>query len=114
MSRVSISKAYAVLLGMETYKRGKAEVEHAETALGHQKDKLLHPKKVQEEEEAKRDKSESAEKERQYLEKQRGAREKGVRDPKKRCRGGLTRLVTRFTPRKASTPQPGPAVMRTG
>ena len=71
MSRVSISRSYAVLVGMESYLRTKKKVDKAHKAVGHEADKLLKPDKVKAAEEAARDKSQSAEKERQYLEQQR-------------------------------------------
>jgi hypothetical protein len=68
MSRVSISKSYAVLVGMEGYTRTKRKVKEVEQRLEHDKDKILHPEKVKQQEEQLKDKSQSAEKERQYLE----------------------------------------------
>jgi hypothetical protein len=68
MSRVSISRSYAVLAGLESYTKATGKIKGAEQKAKHTKDKLLHPDKVRQEEEAKRDKSQSAEKERQYLE----------------------------------------------
>jgi hypothetical protein len=68
MSRVSISKSYAVLVGMEGYTRTKRKVKNIEQRLEHDKDKILHPEKVKQQDEQLKDKSESAEKERQYLE----------------------------------------------
>lgn len=67
MSRVSISRSYAVLVGLEVYvktrrkfKNGVAHVKDAET-------KLLHPEEYEKQKEEKIDKSKSAEKERQIL-----------------------------------------------
>ena len=68
MSRVSISRSYAVLAGLESYTKATGKIKNAEQKAKHTKDKLLHPDKVRKEEEAKRDKSQSAEKERQHLE----------------------------------------------
>ena len=67
MSRVSISRSYAMLVGLETYTKATRKVKIAEKAAKYQKDKLFHPEKVRQEEEARKDKSESAEKERQHL-----------------------------------------------
>jgi len=53
---------------MERYTRAMNNIERAADKLTHQKDKLLNPEKVKEEEEAKKNKSQSAELERQYLE----------------------------------------------
>jgi hypothetical protein len=80
MSHVSISRSYAVLVGLETYTKARKQVKKAEASVVHQKDKLLNPEQVQMEEEAKRDKSESAEKERLYLEQQRKDEEREARE----------------------------------
>jgi len=68
MSHVSISRSYAVLVGLEAYvktrRRGKTLLKN----LTHRKDKLLSPEAAAKQEEEERDKSKSAEKERQYLE----------------------------------------------
>ncbi len=67
MSHVSISRSYAVLVGLEAYvktrKRGKKVVQ----ALLHGRDKLLSPEEARQREEAKRDKTESAARERRFL-----------------------------------------------
>lgn len=69
MSRLSISRSYAVLVGMESYTRTKGKEGQIESSLKHEKDKVLHPEKVKEQNERQKDKSQSAEKERQHLEK---------------------------------------------
>ena len=71
MSRVSITKSYAVLWGMESYTRTKRKMKGIESSLEHDKDKILHPEKVRQQNELQQDKSQSAEKERRYLENQR-------------------------------------------
>ena len=71
MSRVSISRSYAVLMGLESYVKTQSKIKHAEKAVGHQVDKVLRPKKIKAEEEAQQDRSQSAQKEREYLDKQR-------------------------------------------
>ncbi|OQU95259.1 hypothetical protein CLAIMM_01492 [Cladophialophora immunda] len=78
MSHVSISRSYAV-----------------ETVV-HEKDKLLNPEKVKMEEEAMRDKSESAEKERLYLEQQREAQEREARERRKAKRSLTGRFSSAF------------------
>ena len=70
MSRVSISRSYAVLVGLESYTQTRKKVKTAEKLVVREKDKLLHPEKLELEAEANRDKSESAEKERRWLEEQ--------------------------------------------
>ncbi|ROV96367.1 hypothetical protein VPNG_09061 [Cytospora leucostoma] len=70
MSHVSISKSYAVLVGLETYvktrRKGKDLLERAT----HKKDKVIHPEEAQKREEAAKDNSQSAKKEKLFLEKQ--------------------------------------------
>jgi hypothetical protein len=68
MSRVSISKSYAVLVGIEGYTRTKRKVKDVEKSLEHNKDKILYPEKIKQQDEQLKDKSQSAEKERKYLE----------------------------------------------
>lgn len=82
MSHVSISRSYAVLVGLETYTKARKQVKNAEASVVHEKDKILNPEKVKLEEEAKQDNSKSAEKERQYLEQQREAEEREARERK--------------------------------
>jgi hypothetical protein len=89
MSRVSISKSYAVLVGIEGYTKTKRKFKSAGGSIAHGKDKALHPEKVRQEEEDKRDKSQSAELERKHLQKQREeelAQQKALAD---RMRDGL-------------------------
>ncbi|KAL2443606.1 hypothetical protein ABEF95_007736 [Exophiala dermatitidis] len=95
MSRVSISRSYAVLVGLETYVRSRKRLKALEDKVRHEKDKLIHPGKVHEEEEAKQDRSESAEKERLYLEQQRNAQAQQSREPKagKKHTGKLSRVL---------------------
>jgi hypothetical protein len=89
MSRVSISRSYAVLAGLESYTKATGKIKDAEQKAKHTKDKLLHPDKVRQEEEAKRDKSQSAEKERQHLEALKAEQEKS--------RKGRKALSSRFS-----------------
>ncbi|KAK8072020.1 hypothetical protein PG996_005368 [Apiospora saccharicola] len=74
MSHVSISKSYAVLVGLEAYvktrRKGKGAVHKATL----HRDKILDPAEVARREEAERDKSESAAKERQFLQKEEEAK----------------------------------------
>lgn len=71
MGHVSISKSYAVLVGLEMYMKTRAKGKSLLERAGHKKDKVLHPEVAQKREEEERDKSQSAEKERKLLEKQR-------------------------------------------
>lgn len=82
MSHVSISKSYTVLVGLEMYIKTRKKGKELFQKLAHKKDKVLHPEEVLKREEDERDKSESAEKERQFLERQ--AQEKAEEEEKKK------------------------------
>ncbi|KAF4636683.1 hypothetical protein G7Y89_g1401 [Cudoniella acicularis] len=75
MSHVSISRSYAVLVGLEAYvktrRRGKKLLEK----IVHHRDKIIAPVEVAKREEEARDKSESAERERKFLEMRQQAEE---------------------------------------
>jgi hypothetical protein len=67
MSRVSISRSYAVLVGLEVYVKSRRKVKHG---VGHVKDtqtKVIHPEEHQKKLEEQKDNSESAQRERQLL-----------------------------------------------
>lgn len=102
MSHVSISRSYAVLVGLESYVRTRRRVKTAEKLVVREKDKLLHPDKLKEEEEASRDKSQSAEKERLWLAQQREAAEREAREQEasRRQSGKFSRLLDKFKSRK--------------
>jgi hypothetical protein len=68
MSRVSISKSYTILVGLETYVKTRRKGKEFVGKLIHGKDKLVAPEEVKKREEEKKDKSKSAEKERKVLE----------------------------------------------
>jgi hypothetical protein len=68
MSRVSISRSYAVLVGLEAYVKTRKKLKHGIGHVTHNKDKVIHPEEVQKREEEEKDKSESAEKERKVIE----------------------------------------------
>ncbi|KAJ9609498.1 hypothetical protein H2200_005825 [Cladophialophora chaetospira] len=105
MSHVSISRSYAVLVGLETYTKTRKKISHAEASVVHEKDKLLNPEKVKLEEEEKQDKSKSAEKERLYLEQQREAEEREARErkAKRSLTGKLSNAFGKLKFRKGST-----------
>jgi hypothetical protein len=67
MTRVSISKSYAILVGLEAYTKTRKKLKHGFEHAEHQKDKTLHPVEFAKMEEEQKDKSESAEKERKLL-----------------------------------------------
>lgn len=71
MSRVSISKSYAVLVGIESYTKTKKKIASAQEKVGSGAEKIMNPEEAKRKVEQEKDKSESAEKERQWLERQR-------------------------------------------
>ena len=93
MSRVNIGKSYAILIGMEQYAKSKKHLDNTIGALEYHKDKILHSEKVKAEEEAKRDKSQSAQKERDWLEKQ---QEQQGGSKQRRSSSVLKRLTSRL------------------
>lgn len=70
MSHVSISKSYAVLVGLEMYIKTRQKGKQLLQRTAHEKDKVIHPEEAQKREEDARDKSQSAETERRFLERQ--------------------------------------------
>ncbi|EFY95513.1 IQ calmodulin-binding motif protein [Metarhizium robertsii] len=83
MSHVSISKSYTILVGLETYLKTRKKGKELVGKLMHGKDKLVAPEEVQRQEEEKKDKSESAEKERRVLEREREEADKVKREMSK-------------------------------
>jgi len=75
MSRVSISRSYAVLVGLEAYVKSRRRGKKFVQRLIHHRDKLLSPQELAKREEEERDKSESAERERRFLETKQKAEE---------------------------------------
>lgn len=82
-SHVSISKSYTILVGLETYLKTRKKGKELVGKLMHGKDKLVAPEEVQRQEEEKKDKSESAEKERRVLEREREEADKVKREMSK-------------------------------
>lgn len=76
MRQVSISKSYAVLVGLEMYMKTRAKGKELVGKIHQGKDMVMHPEEVQKRKEELRDKSQSAEKERKFLEKQAAEEEK--------------------------------------
>jgi hypothetical protein len=68
MSHVSISRSYAVLVGLEAYVKSRRRGKKILRKFIHHKDKIIPPEEVAEREEAERDKSESAAREQRFLE----------------------------------------------
>ena len=76
MGRVSISRSYAVLVGLEAYVKTKAKGKEAAHRLSHRKTKILDPAEAARREDALRDKSQSAAREREVLRRQRESEER--------------------------------------
>lgn len=68
MSHVSISRSYAILVGLEAYVKSRRKGKKLMHKLVHGRDKLLSPEEAARREEEERDKTESAERERRFLE----------------------------------------------
>jgi hypothetical protein len=99
MSQVSISRSYAVLAGLESYTKTTGKMKSLEKVVKYGKDKLLHPDKVRQEEEARKDKSQSAEKERQHLAALEAEQEKAQKSERSMS-GGRSVVIGRFKGRK--------------
>ena len=67
MSHVSISRSYAVLVGLEAYVKTRRKVKHGVAHVKDTEEKVLHPEEHARKMEEQMDKSESAKKERQLL-----------------------------------------------
>jgi hypothetical protein len=67
MSRVSISRSYAVLVGLEAYVKTRRKFKHGVQHGSNAQTRIVHPEEAKKKEEAEMDNSKSAEKERQIL-----------------------------------------------
>lgn len=67
MSRVSISRSYAVLVGLEAYVKTRRKFKHGVTHVKEVETKVVHPEEHKRMKEEQKDKSKSAERERQIL-----------------------------------------------
>ncbi|OJD32906.1 iq calmodulin-binding motif protein [Diplodia corticola] len=67
MNRVSISRSYAILVGLEAYVKTRRKFKHGAEHASHGKEKVLHPEELAKRKEQEKDKSKSAERERQIL-----------------------------------------------
>lgn len=68
MSHVSISRSYAVLVGLEAYVKTRRKGKNMLKKLSYHREKILSPAELAKREEEQRDKSESAARERRVLE----------------------------------------------
>lgn len=76
VSHASISKSYVVLVGLEAYVKTRKKGQDALKKITNKKEKMVAPEEVARREDDEKDKSESAERERQILEKQRAVEER--------------------------------------
>ncbi|KAG9188775.1 hypothetical protein G6011_07480 [Alternaria panax] len=67
MSRVSISRSYAVLVGLEAYVKTRKKFKHGVEHVKEAETKVVHPEEYERRVEEQKDKSESAQKERELL-----------------------------------------------
>ncbi|KAL7924108.1 IQ calmodulin-binding motif protein [Trichoderma austrokoningii] len=70
VGHVTISKAYAVLLGLETYTKSRRMGKDLMHKMMHRKNKVIHPKQTKKKEEEEVDTSKSAQREREILERE--------------------------------------------
>lgn len=75
MSHVSISKSYAILVGLEMYVKTRRKSKRFIKKMLHQKDKIVDPEEVQQREEDAKDKSQSAQREREVIQQEEAERE---------------------------------------
>jgi hypothetical protein len=94
MSHVSISRSYAILVGLEGYTKGRGKIKKVEKEVVHQKNKVLDPEKAREEEVKKFDQSKSAAREREFVEQQQLAEAKKAREAKLTRRSSRKKTMT--------------------
>ena len=94
MSRVSISKSYAVLLGLEAYLGGKSRVHRAEKGLKDGVERIVHPAEARAKREAAQDRSQSARLEEEHrLRQQQQQQQQSALPWRNRVASGLTGRV---------------------
>jgi hypothetical protein len=97
MSHVSISKSYAILVGLETYSKTRKKGRQILERMTHQKDKVVAPEKMKRLEEEQIDKSQSAQREREVIAEEEARREEN--------RAGVKMMEKlRIAPREATLP----------
>lgn len=92
MSRVSISRSYAVLVGLEAYVKTRRKVKHGVAHIKEAEEKVVHPEEHARKVEEKMDKSQSAQRERQLL-----AQEAEKREAEKKQASLSRRIWKRFS-----------------
>jgi hypothetical protein len=103
MSRVSISRSYAVLVGLEAYVRTRRKIKHGVEKVEEEVVGIIHPEEKKRREEERRDKSKSAARERQLLEAQ-ALKEHEVRKEKRKAL--ITRLWAKWRASSKSSTSP--------
>ncbi|KAH8679826.1 hypothetical protein BGZ60DRAFT_238228 [Tricladium varicosporioides] len=101
MSHVSISRSYAVLVGLEAYVKTRRRGKKFIAKFLHHRDKIIAPEEVAKKQEEQRDKSESAALERKFLEAKRQAEE----EEREENRAGIKLMQKLHI--KPTTPQHG-------
>lgn len=92
MSRVSISRSYAVLVGLEAYVKTRRKVKHSVAAVKDAETKIIHPDAYAQKREAQKDTSKSAQRERQLL-----AHQAELSDAAKKDRSWKRRIWAKVT-----------------
>jgi hypothetical protein len=114
MSHVSISRSYAVLVGLEAYVKTRRRGKKLVQKLIHGRDKLISPEEVAKREEEERDKSESAAIEQRFLE----LREEADREDKEQNANikllNKLRIRSRAEPREGESRLEGPTGEKKG
>jgi hypothetical protein len=106
MSHVSISRSYAVLVGLEAYVKSRRRGKKFVQKMIHGRDKLLSPEELAKREEEERDKSQSAATEQRFLELQAEA-DREERDLNNKLLNKL-RIRSRTEPREGESKLEGP------
>ena len=112
MSRVSISRSYAVLVGLEVYVKTRRKVKHGVQHASNAETMVMHPEQYRRQKEEEKDKSKSAEKERRILA-AKAAKEEEERKQKSWKRRLWTKIrrqgttLTKERDRKKTLSQPG-------
>jgi hypothetical protein len=96
MSHLSISRSYAILVGIEGYTKSRKKIKKAEAEVVHRKNRILDPEKAKEEEQKKLDKSKSAAREREFLEQQQLAEANAAREAKLTRRSSRKKTMSQF------------------
>lgn len=108
MNHVSISRSYAVLVGLEAYVRSRKRGKKLVQKLIHGRDKLLSPDEVAKREEEDRDKTESAAREQRFL----GLKKEAEREDKEQNANikllNKLHIISKTEPREGQTRLEGP------